>query len=287
MILDAHMHMEQTEFRGGSQYELLKSALLAGVSGGVVMSPDPLNNRDIPVRDRIDAVTRFCSGSENLFPFFWVDPMDDNAMEHVNLAAAEGVAGFKIICSGFYPSDNRVISLCKRAAELDKPVIFHSGILWDGRDSAKYNRPGEFECMLDVPGLRFSLAHISWPWCDECIAVYGKFANACAIRKDISSEMFIDTTPGTPRLWREDAMKKLLCGGYDVLNNILFGTDCNVNDYNWSWASGWIDYDSKLIGHFEIKNQEDLKRHMFCDNLLRFVGISKVKVERTLPRTAM
>ena len=34
------------------------------------------------------------------------------------------------------------------------------------------------EAGFDIPGLRFCCAHISWPWCEECVAVYGKFLNA-------------------------------------------------------------------------------------------------------------
>ena len=75
-------------------------------------------------------------------------------------------------------------------------------------------------------GLRFALAHVSWPWVDECLAVYGKFLNALTRRRELSVEMFIDTTPGTPRIYRQEVLTKLMTIGYDVEHNILFGTDC-------------------------------------------------------------
>lgn len=287
MFLDAHIHMEQPCVNIDTQHSLCSKMKLAGIDGGVIMSPDPVKYSFVAAEKRIDAAIELCRGMDMLFPFYWIDPMDDSAVLQVDMAAKRGIVGFKIICSGFYPNDNRVLDVCERAASLGKPVIFHSGILWDGRDSSRYNRPCEFECLLDIKDLRFSLAHISWPWCDECIAVYGKFANACALRGDITSEMFVDITPGTPKMWRPDAMRKLLCGGYDVMHNILFGSDCNVENYNWEWANDWIKYDIGLIENFEIENREALIRHIFGQNLLRFIGISDKHVERVLPITAV
>jgi hypothetical protein len=103
-------------------------------------------------------------------------------------------------------------------------MLFHSGILYDGRDTSRYNRPAEFECLLDVPGLRFAMAHISWPWCDEMIALYGKFQAAHGSRADVP-ELFIDTTPGTPAIYRRDALTKVFTVGFDVKHNVLFGSD--------------------------------------------------------------
>ena len=42
--------------------------------------------------------------------------------------------------------------------------------------AAAEEKKGEESVLLDVRGLRFSLAHIGWPWCDELIAVYGTTA---------------------------------------------------------------------------------------------------------------
>ena len=287
MILDAHVHIESAPVSSGARSALLSDMAKAGVSGGVIMSPDPVKFSYLSSRERMFSALALCEGSEQLFPFYWIDPTDSGALEQVEEAVKNGIMGFKIICSGFYPSDVRVMEVCRRAAELNKPVIFHSGILWDGRDSSRYNRPGEFECLLEIPGLRFSLAHISWPWCDECIAVYGKFANACAIREDITSEMFVDITPGTPKLWRKEAMQKLLCGGYDVMHNVMFGTDCSVEDYNWRWAQDWIEFDRELINGFGIDETGALSQHIFYDNLLRFVGLSSERVERISPLSAV
>ena len=51
--------------------------------------------------------------------------------------------------------------------------------------------------------------------------------------KDLSVEMFIDTTLGTPVIYRNEVLTKLLTVGYDVLDNIIFGTNCNTSEYKY------------------------------------------------------
>jgi predicted TIM-barrel fold metal-dependent hydrolase len=71
------------------------------------------------------------------------------------------IDGFKIICTHFYPGDERVLEFARFCAENGKPIFFHSGILYDGKVSSKYSRPIGFEDLIQVNGLRFSIAHIS------------------------------------------------------------------------------------------------------------------------------
>ena len=70
------------------------------------------------------------------------------------------------------------------------------------------------------------------PWYDECVAVFDKYLNARENRLDISAEMFMDITPGTPPIYRRDALTKLLTVGYAVENNILFDVDNEIDNYN-------------------------------------------------------
>ena len=59
--------------------------------------------------------------------------------------------------------------------------------------------------------------------------------------KDLSVEMFIDTTLGTPAIYRNEVLTKLLTVGYDVLDNIIFGTNYNISEYNVEWLKEWLD----------------------------------------------
>ena len=99
------------------------------------------------------------------------------------------------------------------------------------KPSSPFNRPAEFEALLAVKGLTFCLAHIGWPWCDEMIAVYGNSSTRTLKHAD-AGEMFIDLTPGTPPIYRKEALTKLFTVGYDIEDNVIFGTDCTADDYN-------------------------------------------------------
>ncbi len=127
----------------------------------------------------------------------------------------------------------------------------------------------EFEPLMSVAGLRFALAHISWPWCDECIAVYGKLDNAVKHAGAVGG-MRIDNTPGTPKIYREDALRKTLLSGYDVLDKLYFGSDNFTEDYRVAWVKDWIALDKQIYEGIGLT--KDQVGRMFSDNLLAFVS---------------
>lgn len=233
-------------------------------------------------RDRLDGVLAWTRGHDDLYPFFWIDPVAEDAGEQVSEACRRGIRGFKVICSRHCPGDPRAMPVYRAIAEGGRPILFHSGILWDGEDSARYNRPGEFESLLSVEGLRFALAHASWPWTDECIAVYGKFLNARGIRSGRPPEMFIDVTPGTPAIYREELLRKLYTVGYDVEDNLLFGSDGTAADFGSEWARGWAERDARILAGLvsagrrhsadDGRSAEALADALFGGNLSRFLA---------------
>ena len=311
MYLDGHIHMRKGIGKGAGA-ALMESLKNAGMDGGMILSESPERparpadagvngiaggaaggSGDTGVvaddyKGRLDRLLEFCGASETLFPCFWIDPVSGDAVKQVEYAARHVVA-FKTICSAHYPGDERAMDAYSAIAAAGKPILFHSGILWDGRPSSKYNMPHQFECMLDVPGIRFALAHISWPWCDECIAVLGKCMNALVGRPELKVEMFVDTTPGTPVRWRRDALEKLLCGDYDVLHNVMFGSDCSAANYNTEWTKSWLERDRGILKELFADDGERAAydRQIFGGNLLRFLGKSGGPVDKRLPQVAV
>ena len=104
---------------------------------------------------------------------------------------------------------------------------------------------------------------------DECIAVYGKFASAR--RSGSSAELFIDTTPGTPRIYRREALTKIFTVGYDVANNVIFGSDCTAGRYNFDSANMWLVRDREILEDLEVG--EEVIENVFANNVRRFVGV--------------
>ena len=280
-IFDLHVHAKNTPVE---PERLLNELAQAGVSGCCVFSNRPKEENAEQGTDyetRLSETLSWTKGrTDKLFPVLWIHPDEEDIKEKIENAVKQGVMAFKVICNNFYVGENKSMDMLAKIASLKKPVIFHSGILWDGRQSSNYNRPANWEALLELDGLKFSLGHCSWPWIDECIALYGKFLNALLCGK--TTEMFFDITPGTPEIYREELLTKLFYVGYDVPNNIIFGTDCRTSGYNYNWTKKWLDIDGKLFDKLGVS--EKLRQKIYRDNLFRFLGITEDKVERFIPR---
>lgn len=283
MILDGHVHVLD---RSLTADEFRRRIADSGISGGLLISHPPPSFAAIakpsPADARLRDLVAWCAAVPGFHGAFWIDPLEPDAAAQIRLAVSAGVAAFKVICDRYHPGDPRALAVYAAIAATGRPILFHSGILWDGKPSSAFNRPAEFEPLLEVPRLRFALAHVSWPWCDECIAVYGKFLNARGVRPDLSAEMFIDLTPGTPPVYREDVLTRLFLTGYDVARNVLFGTDGSTREYNPSWARQWIERDTGIMTKLGLA--ADVQAGVMGGNLLRFLGLAKEAGAPAAPR---
>ena len=269
-VFDCHVHAWNAR---PDPEALLSSMESAGVYGGCVLSDCPLEydpEAGASFEDRMDGLAKWTEGrADRLFPLLWIHPDEPRIAEKMTAAARAGVFGFKIICNDFYVYEEKSLSLMRLAAELGKPVLFHTGILWDGRVSSDYNRPLNWEALLPIKGLRFCLAHCSWPWIDECIALYGKFLAARRSGRD-TAEMFLDVTPGTPEIYRRDLMSKLF-GIYDVDGHVMFGTDSPAGDYPREYAAGLIRSDGEILDGLGVG--ESRREELYRGALMRFLGL--------------
>lgn len=274
-IFDAHIHANNTQT---TPQALLDNMAKAGVYGGCVFSNYPPEywpgQNGTSFEERCEELQGWTEGYEDrLFPVIWIHPHEKDIIKNIAKAIDLGVAGFKIICNDFYVGEKESIKVLTAIAETGKPVFFHSGILWDGSENSQYNRPLAWESLIDVPNLRFSMGHCAWPWHDECIALYGKFLNGYTTREN-GAEMFFDLTPGTPIIYRKELLFKLLHAGYDVPNNILFGTDSSADCYNKNnYAEGWIQRDNAIYDEFGVS--EAIREKIYGDNMMRFLGLKE------------
>lgn len=271
-ILDMHIHSFN---HTPDPAALLQEMSSVGVYGGCVFSnwPKECNPKvGTSFDERLDEVLSWTQGyRDRLFPILWVHPYEEDIITKLHIAVEKGVMGFKVICTNFYVYEEKCLDMLREIAKLDKPVIFHTGILWDGAVSSNYNRPLNWEALLRIEGLRFSMGHCSWPWIDECIALYGKFLNSRLTAN--TAEMFFDTTPGTPEIYRRDLLTKLFNIGYDVGHNIMFGTDASARGYRGEWVDKWLRIDGGIMDELGISGE--YRQLMYHDNLLRFLGITK------------
>ena len=158
-----------------------------------------------------------------LIPFASVDPGRGPAAvaEVRRLAADCGVRGFKFHPSvqEFFPNDPAVYPVYEAIEELGLPALFHtgqtgigSGVPGGGGIRLKYSSPMLIDDVaVDFPGMPIVLAHPSFPWQEEALAV--------ALHKP---QVYIDLSGWSPKYF-----PPLLVQYANTLlkDKVLFGTD--------------------------------------------------------------
>ena len=217
MAVDVHVHS-----RGGeSATEILKAMDEAGMDRIFLFGPYPGMDAD-KQRESDDFIAKIASeAGDRIVPFAFIEPRLDSAPQEVDRAINElGIKAVKMIPMQWYPGGPEARAVYEKVQELGVPILFHSGILWGVRDDSQYCRPVYYEALLEYPKIKFAMAHMSWPWYDELLAVCGKFR---AARRD---QIYIDITSGAPRLWKVDALRKALVYLGDEI--MMFGSDASA-----------------------------------------------------------
>ena len=272
-IYDCHVHLMKEEV---SPANLISKLEAGGAYGACVFSiapfldnPDKDNSYDYRLNSVLNMAKEYPG---RLLPVLRIHPYEEDILSKVEYAAEKGVVGFKIICNNFYVYEDKSLRLLEKIASLDKPVFFHTGILWgsESKPTSIYNRPLYWEYLLPIEGLRFSMGHCSWPWHDECLALYGKFA--WASRSANTAKMYLDLTGGTPKIYREELFNKLFNIGYNTKDYTMFGTDYFVRNDN-KWNSYWVDVDNEIYDKMGI--DEETRNKIYNENLFKFLGIKQ------------
>ncbi len=264
MAIDVHVHTRGTE----SGSKILKAMDKVGLERLVLLSVPPHESgsaRDSkrPHKAVLDRVARLVKADpERLIGFAWIEPTLPDAVEAVRYAFEEkGLRGVKMIPNHWYPADERAQACYAEINKYKKPMLFHTGILWGDSDTSQYCRPAYYEIMLHYPNIRFAMAHMSWPWTDECFAVCGKF-RAAADYQVSKWRVYADITSGAPRIWKVDAMRKGLAYLGDT--QFVYGSDC-----------------------FDAEDPEALSRNLIMDReILEECGCSAETMERIFTKNA-
>ena len=273
MIIDAHLHCTGRETRD----DVLRSLDESGTDVGVLLAPflsDGYSLADAASLQRAnDHLAKLVRGaSDRLVGMAVVNPLHKSAVNDLRRAIDAGLTGCKMVPSGWYPYDDAVQPVFAEAGRLKLPLLFHSGIFIDGR-SGRFCRPVFFEALRDHPGVRVALAHLSWPWTDEAIAVglidriHGVPDEDCVFRFDLSF--------GPPPPYRLDAIRRAL----EVLGpgSLQFGSDCFLPCPGAQIAErrGWLE---DLLDQLDVQGAD---RHQIM------AGTAAAWLRRPLPPTAV
>lgn len=239
-IADCHVHLCKTDDPGRTSERLLEAMGSNNVSKVCLFAPPPYpdgrlflqNSQPDPKaqRESTELVAEVASAAPNrIIPFAWINPLLDESSEEVERAVHEcGIKGIKMDPNHWYPYDEEIFPLYEKIEELRLPIIFHSGINFAFVDASRFCRPAYFEPLIRFPDLKFALAHVSWPWVDECLATAGHFKFAeeeCGREK---MQMYVDLTPGTPPNYRAEALDKAM--KYLGDDFLLFGSDASTEN---------------------------------------------------------
>lgn len=223
MIIDAHLHCTGRE----TADDVLRTLDDAAVDVGVLLAPflsdgyslgDPASLRH--ANEHLGRIVR--GHADRMVGFAVVNPSDPAAPGDLRHAVeAWGLKGVKMVPSGWYPYAPEVQPAFAVAAELELPVLFHSGIFIDGK-SGRFCRPVYFEALRDHPGARVALAHLGWPWTDEALAV-------CLIDRihgvePAQAQFRLDISFGPPPPYRREVLSRAV----EVIGpqSLQFGSDC-------------------------------------------------------------
>jgi uncharacterized protein len=237
-ILDAHTHLTGQE----SAEEILKCMDACGVEKAFVFAPmldvqaheitsDSLDD----IHTHNDYCADICSKApERLLGFCTLNPMPDladgNLDRAVNFMIEEaercyhelGLRGAgELVPTHWYPHDPALSSLWRTLAELGIYTVFHAGIFYDGRQST-YCRPAYFESVREAPGFKGHLAHVGWPWYDECVAVMSVTRGVFG-QDPASWDLRCDLSFGPPTDWQLEVWQHCI----DTLppQMLMYGTD--------------------------------------------------------------
>jgi len=175
-----------------------------------------------------DELSKMCSAArKRLLGFARIDPRLGGITDEIKRCREDlALAAIKMLPDHWAPCDDFMWPVYETIESMGMPILFHSGILWGNADSSRFCRPALYESVIHFPKLKIALAHIGWPWTDECIAVANRFVELARRENRKNPQVFIDCTPGTPRVYRKDAFRKALaCCGAAVM---LYGSDRSV-----------------------------------------------------------
>lgn len=267
MIVDIHVH----SFGNEGAADVLHGMDAAGLDKIVLFSRPPSWERGGPTTMRAASGTLAAlvrEAPDRIIPFCWIEPTLPDAVQELEHAIVDlGFKGVKMIPNHWYPTDEAVFPVYEKVQELGVPILFHSGILFGHRDGSRFCRPAFFEALINFPRVRFALAHIGWPWVDECLAVAGRFRSDSQ-RGGGPMQMWVDTTPGTPPIWRPEALQKTLAYLGDEC--ILWGSD--TRGATVARAGDTIASDRRILASLLGGNKETERRWM-GENALRFLGL--------------
>lgn len=216
-----------------------------------------MGNTRVPNLDVLEASRRH---PDVLIPFASVDPLRgaEAVRETEDLLANHGFRGFKFHPSvqDFAPNDPAAYRIYEKIAEHQGIAVFHSGQTGIGRNSPgggrvrlKYSNPMLFDDIaVDFPDLTIVIAHPSFPWQAEALAVARHKQN-----------VYIDLSGWSPKYFEDQLVHH---ANTRIPEKVLFGSDFPV-----------LTPDRWLADFAEREFRDSVRPGILKDNAIRVLGL--------------
>jgi predicted TIM-barrel fold metal-dependent hydrolase len=280
VAIDVHAHVEMSQAGGDSLPDELRDAAIRHFRGesarptvlelaqyyrarklmAVVFTVDAesfTGQARVPNEEIAEAAR---ANSDVLIPFASIDPHKGKrgVDEARRLIADYGVRGFKFHpnVQGFFPNDRMAYPLYEVIEAAGLPALFHtgqsgvgSGLPGGGGVRLKYSNPMHVDDVaVDFPELTIVLAHPSFPWQDEALAV--------AVHKP---QVYIDLSGWSPKYFPPQLVHH---ANTLLRDRMLFGTD-----YPFITPERWLADFAKL----DIK--PEVRPLILKENAIRLLGL--------------
>lgn len=196
-----------------------------------------------------------------LIPFASIDPAKGKlgAREARRLISDFGIKGFKFhpTMQGFYPNDRDAYVLYEAIAESGAVALFHTGQTGVGAGMPggnsmrlKYSNPMFIDDVaVDFPDMKIILAHPSFPWQDEALAVATHKPN-----------VYIDLSGWSPKYFPPTLVRY---ANTILQKKVLFGSD---------WPM--IAPDRWLADFAKIDIKDEVRPMILKDNAAMLLGLT-------------
>jgi len=237
----------------------MMAVLLALDSSSGIGTP-PVTNDFVAkaVRDNPDVFIGFAS----------VDPWRDirEIRDQIKRATEElGLKGFKFhpATQAFYPNDKQFYPVYEEIAATGLPVMFHTGtsgigagLPGGGGIKLDSSRPIPYmdDVAADFPDTPIILAHPSWPWQDEALAM--------AVHK---INVYIDLSGWSPKYFSPALVQY---ANSRLQDKVLFGTDYPL-----------ITPEKWLRAFAQVPFKDEVRPKILFENANRLLGLNKTRSE--------
>ncbi len=228
----------------------------------VVFTVDAESATGVPKIENEEIAEAAAAHPDVIIPFASIDPAKGRlgAREARRLVREHGVRGFKFHpnVQAFYPNDRMAYPLYEAIEELGVPAVFHTGQTGIGAGAPggggirlKYSNPMYVDDVAaDFPGMPIILAHPSFPWQDEALAV--------ATHKP---QVYIDLSGWSPKYFPPILIQY---ANSLLKDKVLFGSDFPL-----------LTPDRWLADFEQLPIKPEVRPKILKDNAARLLGLTK------------